>query len=253
MNSLDRTLELFGTAEPGAARIDAAQRKLEAAVAAKIAAQPVRRPTRRARSWLAAAASAVVAAVALVWLPLGTAPALAFAQVQQHFREFQAMRFDMEQRMNGKPIMKARVSVRHDGSVRTEVGDDVIVVVNSAEKQVLTLLKPARVAMVTPLSQAATQDDALDWLDDIRDFKGAAEALPRTRVIDGKRAHGWKLAIQGGDIELWADDEGLPLAMTVNQGVELEMRFDFEFEPALPADEFSTQIPSGYSLADAED
>ena len=90
MNSLDRTLELFGAREPGAARIDAAQSKLEAAVAAKIAAQPARRPARRARGWLAAAASAVVAAVApSVWLPLGTAPALAFAQVQQHFRDFQ--------------------------------------------------------------------------------------------------------------------------------------------------------------------
>ena len=46
-------------------------------------------------------ASAAVAAVALLWLPLGSTPALAFAQVQQHFRDFRTLRFDIEQRMNG--------------------------------------------------------------------------------------------------------------------------------------------------------
>jgi outer membrane lipoprotein-sorting protein len=252
MNSLDKTLELFAAREPDAQAVNAAQHKLEALVTAKIATRPAR-TARAARGWLAAGASALVAAVAVVWLPLGTAPALAFAQVQQHFRDFRTLRFDMEQRMNGKPLMNARVSVRHDGSVRTEVGEDIVVVVNSAEMRVLTLVKPSRMAVVSPLDQAAKKEDALKWLDDIREFQGAAKALPDTRIIDGQRAHGWALEIAGGNLELWANDAGLPLQMTLDQNMDIEMTFDFEFDPAFPEDFFSTKIPDGYKLGTEED
>ena len=33
----------------------------------------------------------------------------------------------------------------------------------------------------------------------------------------------------------------------------MQLDFDFEFDPALPAQMFSTEIPAGYSLAEAED
>ncbi len=253
MNSLDRTLELVGDREPEAELVSTAQRKLDAVVAAKLATQAVRRPVRPARGWLAAAASAVVAAVAVLWLPLGTTPALAFADVQQHFRDFQTLRFELEQRMNGKTLMKARVSVRHDGSVRTEVGDNLVVVVNSAEKRILSLFTPQRVAVVSRIDQAAVKEDSVDWVEEIRDFQGQARRLTATRVIDGQQAHGWELTIDGGKVVLWANDEGLPLRMSVEQGVEIEMDFHFEFDLELPASLFSTEVPEGYSLRDAED
>ena len=156
MNSHDRTLELFVSDEADAAAVGEAQRKLDALIAGKAVAQPLRRPARRTRGWLAAAVSAAVVAVAALWLPFGSAPALAFAQVQQHFRDFRTMRFDLEQRMNGQVLMKARVSVRRDGSVRTEIGDDVIVIVNSAEKRVLSLIRSAHMAVVSPIGEAPT-------------------------------------------------------------------------------------------------
>jgi outer membrane lipoprotein-sorting protein len=251
MNRLDRTLDSFGAREPDAEAVNSAQRKLDAAVAAKMAARPVR-PARATRGWLAAAASALVAAVAVIWLPLGTAPALAFAQVQQHFRDFRTLRFDLDQRMNGKPLMNARVSVRNDGSVRTEVGNDVVVVVNSTEMRVLTLVKSARMAVVSPLVEATKKEDALKWLDDIRDFKGVAQALPGSRFIGGQRAYGWSLDIGGGNIELWANEAGLPLEMTLNQGVDIKMDFDFEFDVTFPEDHFSTKVPDGYRLGEED-
>jgi len=52
---------------------------------------------------------------------------------------------------------------------------------------------------------------------------------------------------------LWATDEGLPLEMTMSGSAALELNFDFEFDPALPAGMFSTEIPAGYSLARGED
>jgi hypothetical protein len=252
MNSLDRTLELVGGREPDAVLVGNAQRELEAVVAAKLAAQPARRPARAARGWLAAAASAAVAAVAILWLPLGTTPA--FADVQKHFRDFKTLRFAVEQRMNGKSLMTARVSVLRDGSVRAEVGEDVVVIVNPAEQRVLSLVKSARLAVVAPFDETKVkEDDALEWLDDIRVFQGAATALPDTRIIDGQKAHGWELTINGGKVVLWANDEGLPLQMKLDHGVAIDMDFRFEFDVAMPADLFSTRIPEGYSQGEAED
>ncbi len=249
MNTLDRTLELFAHAEPDAHAVHDAQRKLEQA----IAAAPPRRRKVRVGGWLAAAASAIVAVMALVVLPLGPMPALAFSEVQQHFRDFSTLRFEIEQRMNGNPFMKQRVSVLANGSVRAEVGEDIVVIVNTQEMRVMTLLKPKRIAMVNPLDKAGTREDATDWLDEIRDFQGVAKALPGTRLIGGQRAMGWELPLEQGTITLWANQQGLPLEMKLDQGVALDMSFRFEFDADLPAGLFSTEVPAGYTLATEED
>jgi hypothetical protein len=251
MNTLDRTLELFAAGEPDPAMVEAAQRKLDAFIVAR--SSLTRRPARRLRGWLAAATTAAVAVVAILWLPLTPSPALAFERVQQHLREFRTLRFDMEQRMNGELVMKTRVNVTHDGNVRTDAGDDVSVIVNSSEKRVLTLVHSARIAVVSPLGAPATHEDALDWLDDIRDFQGQARLLPGTRVIGGHEARGWELPMVGGNIVLWATDEGLPLEMTMGEKAPLQIGFHFEFDLPLAPGLFSTQVPAGYSLADQED
>ncbi|HEX6637479.1 MAG TPA: hypothetical protein VF033_07465 [Steroidobacteraceae bacterium] len=249
MNSLDRTLELFAHTGPAPEAVQAAQHKLETLIAAA-----PRKPKARIGGWFAAAASAAVAVLAALWLPLAPTQALAFSDVQQHFRDFRSLRFDIEQRMNGQLLMQARVSVLADGSVRTEVGEDMVVVVNTQERQVLTLMKSQRVALVTPLPEPGTRDDAMAWLDEVRNFQGLARELPETRLIQGQRAHGWELPLPTGKgtIVLWANDSGLPLEMKLDQGVSMDMSFRFEFEPALPADYFSTQVPAGYTLRTGE-
>lgn len=253
MTTLDHTLDLFAREEPDAATVQAAQRKLEQAIETKRAgaASVVRKP--RTVGWLAAAASAVVAMLAFIWLPLTPVPALAFSDVQQHLRDFQRLRFEIVQRMNGEVLMESRVSVLANGSVRTEVGDDIVVVVNTQEKRVLTMIKPERIAVVTPLAEPGTKEDATDWLNEVREFQGAAKALPGTRFIRGQRAQGWELPMEQGTIVLWANDAGLPLEMNLDQGVAMDMSFRFEFEPHLPAELFSTEVPAGYTLGATED
>jgi hypothetical protein len=255
MNALDRKLELFAHGEPPAEAVQQAQRKLEAAIDAKAARRAPRNDKTRVGGWLAAAASAVVAVMAAVWLPLNPGTALAFSDVQKHFRDFHVLRFDIEPRMNGQLLVKSRVNVLADGSVRTEVGDDVVVVVNTQEKRVLTLVRPEHVAVVTALPDPGTKEDAMAWLKDIRDFQGQARALSDVRIIRGQRAHGWELPMPTGkgNIVLWATDDGLPLEMKLDQGVALDMSFHFEFEPDLPADYFSTRVPEGYTLGTDED
>jgi hypothetical protein len=251
MNSLDRKLEMFTHDEPPAEAVQDAQRKLEDVIAG---AAPRKKKT-PVGGWLAAAASAAVAVMAAIWLPLNPGTALAFSDVQKHFRDFHSLRFDIEQRVNGEMLMKSRVNVRADGSVRTEVGEDIVVVVNTQEKRVLTLVRPEHIAVVTPLPEPGTKEDATDWLKDIRDFQGKARALPEARVIRGQRVHGWELPLPTGKgtIVLWATDEGLPLEMKIDQGVALDMSFHFEFEPQVPPDYFSTQVPAGYELGTEED
>lgn len=253
MTSLDHILELFAREAPDAATAQAAQRRLEQAIEARQAAVTSAPRKPRTVRWLTAAASATVAVLAFIWLPLTPAPALAFSEVQQHLRDFNRLRFEIVQRVNGEVLMKSRVSVLANGSVRTEVGDDIVVVVNTQERRVLTLVKPERIAVVTPLNEPGTREDAMDWLDDVRDFQGAAKALPQTRFIGGQRAHGWELPMQQGTIVLWANEAGLPLEMQLDQGVALDMSFEFEFEPHLPADLFSTEVPAGYTLGETED
>jgi hypothetical protein len=248
MNTLDRTLECFAREEPSAADVQAAQHKLEARVAE--AASRGRRKN-RAGGWLAAAATAAAAVAAFVWLPLNPTPALAFSEIQKHFRDFRTLRFDIEQRINGDVFMKSRISLLADGSVRAEVGEDLVVVVNSQERRVLTLLKPNRVAVVSPLTEAPTRDDSLKWLDEIREFQGAATRLRETRIISGERAHGWELPLAQGKIVLWANDAGLPLEMQLDQAVDMGFRFEFNHD--LPADLFSTEVPPGYKLGQSED
>jgi len=252
MNSLDRTLELFGQGEAEPAVVSAAQLKLEAVVSSRVAAGSVQIP-RRTRGWLAAAATAAVVTVAVLWLPIAPTTALAFAQIQEHFRDFRTLRFEVEQRMEGRVMMKSRVSVTQDGNVRTDVGDDVTVIVNSTQRQVLTLMHRHHIAIPSPLDKPATKEDAIAWLDDIRDFQGEAKQKSGTRWIGGHRAYGWELETAAGKMELWATEDGLPLEMTLGSSTPLQLSFDFEFDPQLDADYFSTEIPAGYSVGKDED
>jgi outer membrane lipoprotein-sorting protein len=251
MNSLDKTLDLFVSSEPDPSAIAAAQGRLEAAVAARAAARPARPSTRRLGGWVAAATSAAALTFAILWLPLNPTPA--FAQVQEHFRDFRTLRFDMKQRVGGREAMSVRVSMTRRGDVRTDIGKDMSVIVNSSDGRVLTLIHGARLAVEDSRGSEAGDVDALAWLDDVREFQGAATRLPQPRVIDGRTAYGWRLKAGGLDMELWATAEGLPLEMQMNGAGQMRFDFDFEFDVALPAETFSTAIPAGYSRGEAED
>lgn len=243
MNMLDTALESLSRAELPAAEVQDSQRKLDA-----LLARAPRRPAKRRAGWLAASASALTTVAAFVWLPLTSTQALAFADVQKNFREFDTLRFEFEQRMEGNLLVKGRVSLLANGSVRTEVGDDVVVVVNATEKRVLTLIESGRIAMVTPLDEAPKSDDSLKWLQEVRDFQGAAVAIPERRTIRGQRAQGWRLQAGQSEIVLWANEAGLPLEMQIDQGVKIDMSFRLEMNVAMPAELFSTEVPAGYAL-----
>ncbi len=252
MNSLDRTLEMFAREEPGAAAVQDAQRKLEARLADATSRSGARR-TRRIGGWLAAAASATAVLAAALWMPLASTTALAFSDVQEHFQNFRTLRFVMTQEVAGHPGAPIRVATTRTGDARTDIGEDLSVIVNAAERRVLTLVHAQHIAVEHPLGSEVGDMDSLDWMEDIREFQGAATRLSGTRIIDGRTAHGWQLRVQNLDIVLWATADGLPLQMQMNGGAEMRFDFRFEFDVQLPPETFSTAIPAGYSRAEAED
>jgi hypothetical protein len=251
MNSLDKTLESLATREPPADMMNAAQKRLEAAVSARIAVAP--RARRGISGWLAAGASAIAAVMAIVLLPLTPTPALAFSDVQEHFRDFRTLRFDMTQEVAGHKGFVTHVALTRDGNLRTDIGTDLSVIANTAQGRVLTLIHPEHVFMETPMGGGPSNDDSLRWLDDIRKFQGVAERIPEPRTIDGRRAYGWKLRTGNMDILLWATEGGLPLEMQMTGEQQMRFEFHFEFDASLPDGMFSTAIPPGYSRAPAED
>jgi len=252
MNSLDRTLEMFAREEPDAAAVQEAQRKLEARLA-DVGSKSGARKTRRVGGWLAATASAAAVLVATLWLPLASTTALAFSDVQKHFSDFRTLRFEMTQTIGGQQAAPIRVATNRAGDARTDIGDDLTVIVNAAEHRVLTLVHDQRIAVQHPVGSEVGDVDSLDWMEDIREFQGAATRLPQPREIDGKTAHGWQLRVQNLDIVLWATADGLPLEMQMKGSAEMRFDFRFEFDVPLPPETFSTAIPDGYSRAEAED
>ena len=150
------------------------------------------------------------------------------------------------QRYNGQPLQTSHSIVDARGVVRTDVGDQLSVIVDAPHGRVLTLLHAPRQAMIATIPKDKPADDeALSWLDDVRDFKGQATPLPDTRIIDGRTARGWSLQASGTTMELWADADGLPLAMRQLGGGGLKIDYRFEFDRPIALGLLSSDVPTG--------
>lgn len=223
--------------------IDGAQARLTTRLQQK--RKPARAP---ARAWWAVTATAVLAIAAIIAMPMLSGGGDAFAAVQAHFRHFDTLSMTITQRYNDKPLQTSHTIVDARGVVRTDVGDQLSVIVDAPRGRVLTLLHTPRQAMVATIPKnKPAADDALSWLDDVRNFKGQATPLPDTRIIDGRTAHGWTLQVSGATMELWADAEGLPLAMRQLGGGGLEIDYRFEFDRPIAPGRLSSDVPAGYT------
>ena len=223
--------------------IDSAQARLTARL------QQQRKPARApARAWWAVTATAVLAIAVIIAGPMLSGGGDAFAAVQAHFQRFNTLSMTITQRYGGQPLQTSHSIVDARGVVRTDVGDQLSVIVDAPRGRLLTLLHAPRQAMIAtiPKNKPAT-DDALSWLDDVRNFKGQATPLPDTRIIDGRTAHGWTLQAGGTTMELWADAEGLPLAMRQLGDGGLEIDYRFEFDRPIAPGLLSSDVPAGYA------
>ena len=211
--------------------------------------QQARRPARTAvRAWWAVTATAVLAIAAIIAGPMLSGGGDAFAAVQAHFQRFNTLSMTITQRFDGQPLQTSHTIVDARGVVRTDVGDQLSVIVDASRGRLLTLLHDSRQAMIATIPKnKPAADDALSWLDDVRNFKGQATPLPDTRIINGRTARGWSLQTGGTTMELWADADGLPLAMRQLGGGGLEIDYRFEFDQPIAPGLLSSEVPMGYA------
>lgn len=243
---------------------DDAVRDAQARLLARVQAAPRRREHGPARAgarawWMAAAATLAIAVLVVATAPMLPGNGDAFAAVQARFRHFDTLAMTIVQRFDGQPLQTSRTVVDARGVLRTDVGEELSIIVDPVRGRLLTLLHGSREAMLAPLPKAPARDtrgssapaspgDALSWLDALRTFKGKATPLAETRIIDGHRARGWRLSTQGITMELWADADGLPLAMRQLGGGGLEIDYRFEFDRPIPPGHLRSDPPAGYAL-----
>ena len=230
--------------------VDDAQRRL----LARVQAAPRRRVRFGVRTWwMAAAATLAIAVLVVATAPMLPGNGNAFAAVQARFRDFDTLAMTIVQRFDGQPLQTSRTVVDARGVLRTDVGAELSIIVDPVRGRLLTLLHGSREAMLAPIPKRddpttqPTQDDTLSWLEELRTFKGEATPLAETRIIDGHRARGWRLSVQSTTMELWADADGLPLAMRQLGGGGLEIDYRFEFDRPIPPGYLRSDPPAGYT------
>lgn len=216
--------------------------------------QGTRRPARApSRTWLALAGTAAFAVLLIVLGPRLTGGGDAFAAVLEHFRHFDTLVMSITQRFNGQVIQTSRTVVNAQGVLRTDVGEQLSIISDPARGRVLMLMHDSKEAVLMPIPKVQGQrGDDMKWLQELREFKGKATPLSTTRVFNGINARGWLLDLPGIRLELWADANGLPVAMRQEGGGGLEIDYRFEFDQPIEAGLLSSDPPKGYRRVESD-
>jgi hypothetical protein len=211
---------------------------------------PARAPS---RTWLALAGTATIALLLIVLGPRLSGGGDAFAAALEHFRHFDTLAMSITQRFNGQVVQMSRTVVNAQGVLRTDIGKQLSIISDPTRGRVLMLMHDSKEAVLMPIPkvQGARGDD-MKWLQQVRAFKGKATPLSTTRVINGINARGWALDLPGNRMELWADANGMPVAMRQQGGGGLEIDYRFEFDQPIEAGLLSSEPPKGYVRVESD-
>jgi hypothetical protein len=233
---------------PAAETVEAAQARL----AARVARLPAR-PRPRLRELIAGAATAC-ALVVLAFGPLFVArEVVAFDDVQRHFRDFATLVMTVDTTAGGGAMPRNTVTATRDGRVRVDVGTQLSVVLDTKAGRGTILLHEPRRAGPFAFAPGGRGNEALDWLEELRTYTGAAERIEATRTIGGEIAYGWTLTLANQRSELWANADGLPLEMRVDGAGPVEIAFTFVFDEPVDETRLSLDPPAGYTPASDHD
>ena len=232
------------------------EESLEAATARARSRLPSPAPRARKQvfSWRMAGATALaIGALMLVPLLMPGHHGAAFALVQEWFETYRTLHVTTVMEQNGNRVSRMEIWANDSGSVRIDM--DPVTHIIDAGTDTMHILMPGNQVMSKPILTAGTtgmSDKAFEWLEEIRDFQGDARVLEESREIDGIRASGYSLSLEGTRLVLWVDpDDNRPLQLVGELPGNLKMRSDLEFNIALPADTFT--VPAHYRQVDPED
>lgn len=245
--SLDADVQALNAQIPDDSVLEAAQRRLEDAIA--------RRPTTASHRRIPVRLSLAVGVAALVVLgfllpTLFVNQGVAFAAVQKHLRDFKTLTMTVTQRSNGMDLPTIHVWMDRSGNAHTTIGDSTSVIVNADSGTVLVLQHQSRLAMRMSFvaGKGPQETQAFAWLKSVREFQGRAKRLEGTRTIDGQTTYGWSLETGGMNIVLWVDNDGVPRFVSVNNGKTLTQRIQVSLNVPIKSERFSTRLPPGYTL-----
>lgn len=247
---LDRYTESVRRDQPSAGQSDRAQRRLMARLDES---RQAKRSTAGPWRWAAAAALAILVLPLLLMLPSPNG-SIAFAQVQSYFTDFQTMKARMTTQMNGETVLAMDIFVDEQDRVRLDSGDSFSFIIDPDRELMLQLFHQHRRAVRVPLESDAPDEpaQALDWLQQIRQYQGQARLIDEVRLIDGVEAFGFRLTDQAVDMTLWASDRGRPILLEMQTGPEgaaARTQIRFSFDQPVDPQRFSLDVPAGYSVA----
>jgi hypothetical protein len=245
--NIDQKLELWTTFEPREALVTSAQQSLQGALADG-ESRLRRRRVRRVGGWVAAAAT-VLAAVSL---PLALTSTSAFAKAQKHLDNFQTLGFDLEFLSGDVLLMRGHVIMTPDGNYRHTWGD-ILSIRNKAVGRKVTLFSVPRMYLEKDVGEKNQVDHWIELIADLRQFDGKAIKLPEPRTIRGLQATGWTLAVRNKPATLWADEDGFPLELDVQETAAGHVHYQFQYNAPITGETFDTSIPEGYRSAAPEE
>lgn len=246
---LDRYTEAVRGDQPAASQSDQAQRRLMARI--DEARHTDRFPVTAWR-WATAAVLAILMVPVLVMMP-GSNGSIAFADVQSYFTDFQTMSARMTTSMNDNTILAMDIVVDAQDRVRLDSGDDFSFIIDPNQQVMLQLFHQHQRAVRVPIQDdgAGTPEEALDWLEQIREYQGQSRLLEEVRTVEGVEVFGFRMTDQAIDMTLWATEQGRPVLLEMHTGPEAaaattQIRFSFD-QPVDP-ERFSLTVPEGYSV-----
>ncbi len=213
--------------------------------------------------WTAAA----IVIAGMIWLTQQTAtPALALDEVVDNFVKARSARYDAVATMTGQPTQRMKVYYLEPRHSRQELEGGHINIVDWQAGKMVGLNPDTKTATVFNFvnlpaeSKAGLQTNQFDVLrlslqEAVADPNAKVESLGE-KELDGRTVVGFRFRQPVQPMTLWADPETkLPVRIEMTMAGPPQMQIvmsNYEFNVELDESLFSTEIPEGYNVVEAE-
>ena len=211
-----------------------------------------------------AAAIAIAAGIAGLFVWLVTGNGVAFADVLEKVRSARTVRFKIKAQVELMPgtvqEFDSDVMVLEPGKIRQTMPGGGVMISDSQQGRFLTLLPGQKKAIVTEATgQPQDQNqNQMTFIEQLRNLQEGSEERLGEEEIDGRTATGFRVrGKEGWDWTIWADAEtGLPVrvevkADTFGTGMPVVMS-DFVFGEEMDESLFSLTPPEGYTVREMQ-
>jgi hypothetical protein len=199
---------------------------------------------------------ALVGAVSVIFVVIFAASLLvpgtngtAFAQAQEWLASFRTLQAETTV-VAGDSVSTVVAWLDESGDTRVEsLGITTII---KPEEGMIYVLRPDGGSFVQRITSEHIVGNSMEFLDDIRAFRGQADLLAERRMIDGILAVGYELDVDTTTNVLWVDrTDGRPLLVEAKMPDGTTMRTVLRFNLPLPENAF--EVPEDSQLLNSSE